>query len=224
MFKTLSTLISGANARAEDRVRDAFAIELIDQKIREADTNLKAGKATLASLIQRQRSEDQQRQALESRISDLTKRTSAAMVAGDTGMVEQGATAIAQMENELLMRAQTLGRLDQKILRLRHGIETGHRRIIDLKQGAIQARAVKREQDIQMRMGTTGSNSIDDADDLIARVIGRDDPFEQAEILSDINSDLNHDRLADRMADAGFGDATRVTAATVLNRLKANNS
>lgn len=224
MFKTLSTLISGANARAEDRVRDAFAIELIDQKIREADTNLKAGKATLASLIQRQRSEDQQRQALESRISDLTKRTSAAMVAGDTGMVEQGATAIAQMENELLMRAQTLGRLDQKILRLRHGIETGHRRIIDLKQGAIQARAVKREQDIQMRMGTTGSNSIDDADDLIARVIRRDDPFEQAEILSDINSDLNHDRLADRMADAGFGDATRVTAATVLNRLKANNS
>ena len=224
MFKTLSTLISGANARAEDRVRDAFAIELIDQKIREADTNLKAGKATLASLIQRQRSEDQQRQALESRISDLTKRTSAAMVAGDTGMVEQGATAIAQMENELLMRAQTLGRLDQKILRLRHGIETGHRRIIDLKQGAIQARAVKREQDIQMRMGTTGPNSIDDADDLIARVIRRDDPFEQAEILSDINSDLNHDRLADRMADAGFGDATRVTAATVLNRLKANNS
>ena len=36
MFKTLSTLIAGVNARSEDRVRDAFAIELIDQKIREA--------------------------------------------------------------------------------------------------------------------------------------------------------------------------------------------
>ena len=39
MFKTLATLISGQNARAEDRVRDAFAIELIDQKIRESETS-----------------------------------------------------------------------------------------------------------------------------------------------------------------------------------------
>ena len=56
MFRTLATLINGANARAEDRVRDAFAIELIDQKIREAETSLKAAKATLATLIQRQQS------------------------------------------------------------------------------------------------------------------------------------------------------------------------
>ena len=63
-------------------------------------------------------------------------------------------------------------------------------------------------------------NSIEDADELIARVIGRDDPFEHAEILSDINGDLNHDNLGDRMADAGFGPATRATAATVLDRLK----
>ena len=53
MFKTLSTLIAGVNARSEDRVRDAFAIELIDQKIREAEGSLKAAKATLASLLER---------------------------------------------------------------------------------------------------------------------------------------------------------------------------
>jgi len=45
MLKTLSTLIAGVNARSEDRVRDAFAIELIDQKIREAEQSLKAAKA-----------------------------------------------------------------------------------------------------------------------------------------------------------------------------------
>ncbi len=47
ILKTLSTLITGANARAEDRVHDAFAIKLIDQKIREAETNLKAGKTAV---------------------------------------------------------------------------------------------------------------------------------------------------------------------------------
>lgn len=45
MFRTLSTLIAGVSARSEDRVRDAFAIELIDQKIREAEAQLRAAQA-----------------------------------------------------------------------------------------------------------------------------------------------------------------------------------
>jgi len=149
MFKTFSTLISGANARAEDRVRDAFAIELIDQKIREAEIQLKAAKTTLASLIQRQRSEDQHRQGLQSRIAALSNRAQNALKADHMALAQFAATAIAQMENELQIRNETLSRLDQKILRLRNSIETGQRRILDLKQGAIQARAVRREQTIQ---------------------------------------------------------------------------
>ncbi|WP_319004483.1 hypothetical protein [Loktanella gaetbuli] len=51
MFKTLTTLLSASNARAETRLRDTFAIELIDQNIRTAEARLRAAKATLASLI-----------------------------------------------------------------------------------------------------------------------------------------------------------------------------
>ena len=126
------------------------------------------------------------------------------------------------MENELKLRDETLSRLDQKTLRLRSSIEAGHRRIIDLKQGAIQARAVRREQDIQTRMGPlSNGSSIEEAEELIARVLGRDDPFEHSEFLTDINKDLTHGTITDRMADAGFGDSTRATAQSVLDRLKA---
>lgn len=221
MFKTLSALITGANARAEDRVRDAFAIELIDQKIREAEGSLKAAKATLASLIQRQRSEEQQRQGLTNRIADLTKRAEAALKADNEELATEAAMAIAQMENELHIRNETLARLTQKSMRLRNSIESGHRRIIDLKQGAIQARAVRREQDIQVRMGGHSSeSSVEEAEELISRVLGRDDPFEHSEILSEINKDLSHGTITDSLADAGFGDNTRATAASVLARLK----
>lgn len=220
MFKTLSTLISGTNARAGDRVRDVFAIELIDQKIREAETSLKAGKATLATLIQRQRSEKNQRDGLRKRIDDLTARAQAAIEADNDAMALQAADAIAQMENELTLRDTTCDRLDQKVMRLRHSIEQGHRQIIDLKQGAIQARAVRREQDIQIKLGAaTQSSATEEAQDLIDRVLGRDDPFEQSQIMAEINNDLSHDRLTDRMADAGFGAPTRTTAQDVLNRL-----
>lgn len=223
MLKTLSTLIAGANARSTDRVRDAFAIELIDQKIREAEGSLRAAKSTLASLIQRQRSEDAQRNALQSQIADLTERAKAALEKDREDMASQAADAIAQMENEHTLRTNTLQRLDQKILRLRSSIEAGHRRIIDLKQGAIQARAVRREQTIQMKMNASdATSSVEEAEELITRVLGKDDPFERAEILSEINADLDHTGLTDRMADAGLGASTRATGKDVLARLKAN--
>ncbi len=224
MFKTLATLIHGQNARAEDRVRDAFAIELIDQKIRESENSLRAAKSTLASLIQRQRSEEKQHAALKNRINDLTDRAKEAVDNDREDMAAEAARAIASMENELCVRTETLDRLDQKVMRLRSSIESGHRRIIDLKQGAIQARAVRREQSIQMQMSRTGvtSGSVEEAEELISRVLGKDDPFERSEILADINRDLNSDTLTDRMADAGFGNATRSTADDVLARLKSS--
>ncbi|MBT8412387.1 MAG: PspA/IM30 family protein [Octadecabacter sp.] len=221
MFKTLSTLIAGVNARSEDRVRDAFAIELIDQKIREAETSLKAAKATLASLIQRQRSEERQRDALKTRIKDMMGRAQDALDKGRDDLAGEAAQAIAQMENELTVRNETCNRLDQKVIRLRNSIEAGHRRIIDLKQGAIQARAVRREQAIQSRLNSTigQTSSTEEAEALIARVMGRDDPFEQSEILREVDRDLGHETLADRMADNGCGPATRTTADDVLSRL-----
>ncbi len=224
MLKTLATLIQGQNSRAEDRVRDAFAIELIDQKIRESESSLRAAKATLASLIQRQRSEEKQHAALKNRIADLTRRAKDALENDREDMAQEAARAIANMENEMTVRAETLDRLEQKIIRLRSSIEAGHRRIIDLKQGAIQARAVRREQTIQMRMVKSGAHetSVEEAEELIARVLGRDDPFERSEIISEINRDLEGGSIADRMADAGFGPATRATADDVLARLKSS--
>lgn len=223
MFKTLSTLIAGVNARSEDRVRDAFAIELIDQKIREAEASLKAAKATLASLIQRHRSEERQRDGLQKRITDMTRRAQEALDAGNDALAGEAAQAIAQMENELTIRDETCDRLNQKTVRLRASIEASHRRIIDLKQGAIQARAVRREQAIQTRLNTTvtSASATEEAEEMIARVMGRDDPFEQSQILQEIDRDLGHETLADRMADQGYGPATRTTADDVLDRLKA---
>ena len=226
MLKTLSTLIAGVNARSEDRVRDAFAIELIDQKIREADTSLKAAKATLASLIQRQRSEIRQRDALKSRINDMMGRAQKAIEGKREDLAAEAAQAVAHMENELNQREETCARLDQKVIRLRTSIDAGHRRIIDLKQGAIQARAVRREQAIQSKLNATigTTSSTQEAEELIARVMGRDDPFEQSEILREIDRDLGHETLSDRMADNGFGLATRITADDVLARINENKS
>jgi phage shock protein A len=222
MFGTLRTLVIGANARAEDHVRDTFAIELIDQKIRESEVALRAAKGTLASMIQRQRSEQRQFNGLQNRITDLTARAQAALDSDNETMAMEAANAVATMENELAIHSETLGRIEAKVMRLRISVEAGHRRIIDLKQGALQAKSVNAEAKMQSKLRTTmgASNCAEEAQDMIARVLQRDDPFEQAQILDDINGELDASNLTDRMADAGYGDATKVTASAVLKRLK----
>ena len=225
MFGTLRTLMTGANARGEEHLRDVFAIELIDQKIREAETALKSAKVALAGLIQRERAETRQLDQLGKRIADLTDRARAALAEGREDLAQEAAQAIAQMENEERLRRETVQRLETRILHLRQSVETANRRIIDLKQGAVAARAARRELDIQKRLGRHlgTENAFEEAQDLIERVLKRDDPFEQSQILTEIDRGLDKADVADRLAEAGFGPATRTTAADVLNRLKAED-
>lgn len=225
MFGTLKTLIVGANARTEEKVRDVYAIELIDQKIREAGENLKAAKMGLASLIQRERSEARQIEALQGRVADLMIRAKEALEGDRADLAQQAAQAVADLENELAAREQTHARLETRILQLRQSVETAHRRIIDLKQGAVTARAMRKEQGIQRRVNRNigGDSPFEEAEALIARVMGADDPFEQGEILRDIDTSLNHGDVAERMAEAGFGSASKATASDVLRRLQSDS-
>lgn len=222
MFATLKTLLDGTSARAEERVKDVYAVELINQKIREAEATLAAAKGTLASLIQRQRSEARLLETLDTRLKTLTERATEALAAGREDLATDAAQAIADMENEREVRQQTQDRLDRRITQLKASIDAGHRRIVDLRQGAITARAIKREQAMQSRMNRTiaGTSAADEAEALIARVTEGDDPFEQSEILREIDRDLTHTDMADRLADAGFGTSSRSSAASVLARLK----
>jgi len=223
MFGTLRTLVMGSSARAEEHVRDIYSIELIDQKIREAGEALKAAKYSLATLIQRERAETRQVITLQDRANDLLGRAKEALENDRQELAQEAAQAIANMENELTVRRETVQRLETRILQLRQSVEAANRRIIDLKQGAIAARAVRKEQDIQKRLNRTvgGESAIDEAEGLIARVMSRDDPFEQSEILGEINRGLQNEDVADRLAEAGFGASSKMTAGDVLNRLKA---
>ena len=207
MFATLRTLVTGASARADEQVRSIYAIELIDQKLREATDAHKAARVTLAWLIQQKRGQATQLETLSKDRMDLA---------------EEAARAIAQMENEAQTRQTTLDRLETRILQLHQTTEASHRRMVDLKQNAVTARAIRKEQGMQTRLNQIGSgdNAMAEAEDLIAEVMGQDDPFGKAQILAEIDQELSYGGLADRMAEAGVGASNKSTAADILARLK----
>ncbi len=221
MFDLFKTLFQGASARAEDQLRDHFAVDLMDQKIREAGADLETAKATLASLILKERNEARTLETLRARIADLEERTRQAMAVGQDTLVRDGAEAIAELENEASIRTKTVNTLGERIARMRLSVEKTHRRIVDLRQGMIEARAIDAEHKAQKTVNRTlgRSTSLREAEALIARIKGREDPFEETEVLDAIDAGLNRTDVASRMAAAGFGERTKASAETVLERL-----
>ena len=222
MFNLLKTLITGANAQAEEALTDHFAIDLIEQKIREADAGLSAAKNTLASLIVRQRNEERHLGRLKEEIADLEKRAGLALQDGNEGLATDAATAIADLINEQAIRQSTVDQLGQRMLRMQAAVAKANRRIIDLRQGMISARAVDAERRAQKSLNRTigSSSAMRDAETLIKRVVNTDDPLEQSDVLDEIDAGLNGASVRDRLAQAGYGDRSKVTAGDVLARLK----
>jgi phage shock protein A len=134
----------------------------------------------------------------------------------------EGATAIADLENEEDVRVGTVVRIEEKVRRLRLSVEKAHRRVVDLRQGAITARAIDLERRSQKQVvrSINGGSAIEEAEALIRRVADQDDPLEHAEIADEIDASLSHKATEDRLAAAGFGPQTKVRPEDVLARLK----
>lgn len=223
MLNLLKTLIIGSSARAEERLTDVFAIDLIEQKIREAEAGLGGAKQTLAALIVRERAEQQMLGALERRIGELEGRAREALAAGRDDLAGDAAVALADLENERAVRRMTLEQLGQRIVRTRGTVEKANRRIIDLKQGMIAARAADAERRTQKTLNRSigTSNAAREAEALIARVLGGADPLAESEVLDEIDQSLDGSAVNERLAAAGFGPKSKSNAASVLARLKA---
>lgn len=221
MLDLISTLFRGANAKAVETATDAFAIDLINQKIREAQSGVESAKQTLAALIVRQRAEHKALDMLTGRKGMLESRVREAIAAGNEPLAFEGAEAIAELENEERVRRETLDRLSERVGRLHLTVEKAHRRIADLRQNAVAARAIDAERRSQRKLTRAlGGSAIHEAEKLIERVTNQDDPLEQSDALDEIEAGLSHKTTEDRLAAAGFGPKTRTSAEDVLARLR----
>ncbi len=215
-------LLKGFSAKAEEQVRDRYAVELIEQKIRDAETGLAGAKQTLASLILRKRNEEKTLNNLKGRVKDLEKRAGAALDDGNEALALDAAEAIADIENEAAVRQSTLNELDARVTKTQNAVEKAHRRIVDLKQGLVSARAIDANRKAQRSLdhSLSGASAINDAEELIACITNADDPLDEAEVIDEINAGLTKTDVTERLAEAGYGDKTKSTGADVLARLK----
>lgn len=222
MFSTLMTIVRGETLRTQERLENRNASVILEQKIREAETSHERAKRTLATLILKERNEESQINALTARQEDLEERIKKALKAGLEELAGEAAQHLARMETEQAARQIARERTQLSIQRLRHMIDTGQARLIDLKQGLITVKSITAERESHSAInGDLGAMaSLTEAEAVLARFLDQPDPLEETAILDDLNADLNGDDIITRLADAGCGAAPATRAEDVLSRIR----
>lgn len=226
MFSLVKDLVAIAAWKQKEAVEERNAAALIDLKIRQSEASLASAKNTLAALIVRQRTEKRTADALARQLADMEARALAALEAGSETLACRAAESIAEMEGELAMRRKQIESLDERVLRITSSVEKANRRLVGLRQGAMLAKTAFAEREAQKRIERSigATTSFREAEELIARFTSERDPFEEAEILDEIDDRLGHGAARDELAAAGFGPPVRPTAKDVLDRLRAGRA
>lgn len=226
MFRTVKTIFLGRAVRAEQALETENAAIIIEQKLREAETGHVLAKRGLATLITRCKTEQKALEVIDTRIADLESRIAGAVDAGKQELAMDAAKVLADLENERTLRTNTITRTQEKIDRIRLNVEKTHRRLIDLRQGMITAKAIETERRTikEMRGDLTASSAIAEGEAVLSRLLGSDDPIDALETYDEIDAQLTGRHVVDRLAEAGFGAPTKVTPEDVLARFKAQKS
>ncbi len=224
MLKTLVTLMRGSQAAAAEQLADQHALLLLDQQMRDAAATLAHAQRALAVALAEDAQEARRGTVQQERAAALEQRARAALAAGSEAMAGEAAEAIATLETEHAAGQQARALFATEIARLRGYVADSERRLAELGRGRRLARVAEAVR--ISRRGTiepAGAQlcTLSEAEATLARLRGRqENAAEASDALAGASAAARPETIDKRMEAAGFGPATRPTAASVLARLK----
>ena len=227
MFKTLTTLIRGAAAKAEEDFADRHALLILDQQIRDAAAATEGAKRALSIAIAQDESEGKRLEATLKRIADLEERATAALADGREDLATEAAEAIALMETDRDAIEESRRSFAADVAQLKTAVANVGYRLAELERGRRIALATESVRRLKARTGVTGSAgsaALVEAERTLKRLRERQAEEAAAGAAYDtLAPGVNPDATASRLEAAGYGRRTRATAADVLARLRQKN-
>lgn len=226
MYQTLKSILIGRRIQTERRVETTHAATIIEQKIDEAESGHASAKRGLAAIVVKIRSEEKALSLLIDQIDELTDRTRQALRKENETLAREAAVLIAQLEDERLLREQSLTQFRHKADRIRLAVERNHHQLIALRQGLVTAQSIQRERTalsgVSMPHGRSVSESIREGEAVLTRLLASDDPVALDDALAEIDDDLSGQSVLNSLAEAGCGAALKTRPHDVLERLRAD--
>ena len=224
MLKTFVTIFRGHAARAEEEFADANALVILDQHIRDAAAGLDRARRALAVAMAQDAGEVKRIGEIEARSADLERRAIAALDGGREDLAAEAAESIAGLEADKASAASAHDSFSRESRKLRNLVVNAERRIAELERGRRAARvseAVRRLRDRGAIEVGGQAGALSDAEATLKRLRQRQAEAEAADAaLEALEGTSAADLIAEKLEAAGFGDRTRPTAASVLERLK----
>ena len=224
MLKTFVTIFRGHAARAEEEFADANALIILDQHIRDAAAGLDRARRALAVAMAQDAAEVKRIGEIEARSADLERRAIAALDGGREDLAAEAAESIAGLEADKASAASAHDSFSRESRKLRNLVVNAERRIAELERGRRAARvseAVRRLRDRGAIELGGQAGALSDAEATLKRLRQRQAEAEAADAaLETLEGTSAADLIAEKLEAAGFGDRTRPTAASVLERLK----
>jgi len=223
MFKTLVTLMRGTSARAAEMIEDQNALLILDQQIRDAAAALDRARKALAVAAAQDASEDKRIATLQADIKDLEARATAALDTRED-LAAEAAEAIAGLEIDLAAAQSAHASFARESARLRALVRNGERRLSELERGRRTAQATEAVRRLRTKgIWTVGQNAsaLRDAEATLERLRRNQAEAEVADqVYDELANETGPDLLKEKLERAGFGERTKPTAASVLERLR----
>ena len=134
MLAKLSALFRGTAHEAGQAVVDANALKILDQEIRDADTNQGKARDDLAGLVARRRMAENELKSFGDQIVKYESSVRAAMSQGKTDLAREVAGRIAELETEIGTRGPLIEGMKEAEARLRTAISTTDQKIETLRR------------------------------------------------------------------------------------------
>jgi phage shock protein A len=224
MLKTFVTIFRGQAARAAEELADANAFVILDQHIRDAAAGLERARRALAIAMAQDAAEVRRIGEIDVRIVDLERRAIAALDGGREDLATEAAEAIAALEADKTSAANAHDSFSRESRKLRNLVANAERRLAELERGRRAARvseAMRRLRDRGVAEVGGQASALNDAEAMLKRLREKQAEAEAADAaLETLGGVSGADLIAEKLEAAGFGDQSRTTAASVLERLK----
>jgi phage shock protein A len=224
MFKTVITLWRGKQAEAMEALADANALTLLDQQIRDASADLERARRALAVARAQDERETARIEATRAKIADLEARALAALDGGREDLASEAAEAIAGLEADLAAATAARESFSRETGKLKAMTCDAERRLAELERGRRAARAAEAVRRLRARGDANlggGASALRDAEATLKRLRERQIEDEAADkAMEAIEAADGADLVAAKLESAGFGEASRPTGRSVLDRLK----
>ena len=134
MLSKLSALFRGTAHDAAQGVVDQNALKILDQEIRDADTNQGKARDDLAGLVARRRMAENEMASFRDQIAKYESSTRAALGQGKTDLAREVAGRIAELESQIGDREPVIENMKAAEMRLRQAIASTDQKIETLRR------------------------------------------------------------------------------------------